>query len=472
LISLKKYPPLLNVVAQHAEEAASLRTIRSHLIQAPHVGLAQLHAEDQRLAAHLDGLKVAGQYGSQATLAALEDLGCGEVFTATVLALELWDVPVLNRLLEAVQTTEINEVADGVSVMGRSAAWRGLVSAFGWVDAQVLDGRTHGLLGSSEPFRQRLGLAVCGVHRVASHPDTMAAGFRASDVAGRAQAVRVAGQCGLVQYLPDCLQALDDSGEVSAKTHPPAHQQAQAQPTSAPDATANTPSASTTALHFEAARAAVLLGDRGKAVNVLYQLATTTNPHRSAALRLVVKLLNFEDARQALTQIGDSPAYTPFAIRHLLIQGVGQLGDASYVDWLLEQMDDPRSARVAAEAFSTITGLDLVAQNMTTPPPPDEEGSDDENPEDDNVVLEADSDLPWPQLDKLKAWWPSNRERFTLGTRYFSGAEPTLAHCQLVLAHKPQRLRMAAAEHCCLAATVSSGMVLFNTAAPAWRQVV
>jgi hypothetical protein len=54
--------PLTAVVQQHAEEAAMLRHVRSVLVRAPHIKLLQLRRLDERIAAHLDGLAVAGRW--------------------------------------------------------------------------------------------------------------------------------------------------------------------------------------------------------------------------------------------------------------------------------------------------------------------------------------------------------------------------------------------------------------------------
>jgi hypothetical protein len=56
-------PHVLPVVQQHAEETAFLRNVRSVLVAAPHVKLLHLRRLDDRLAAHLDGLAVAGEFG-------------------------------------------------------------------------------------------------------------------------------------------------------------------------------------------------------------------------------------------------------------------------------------------------------------------------------------------------------------------------------------------------------------------------
>lgn len=53
--------PIPHIIQQHAEEAAHLRHMRSNLVSAPHVKLRHLRRLDDRLAAHLDGLAVAGE---------------------------------------------------------------------------------------------------------------------------------------------------------------------------------------------------------------------------------------------------------------------------------------------------------------------------------------------------------------------------------------------------------------------------
>jgi hypothetical protein len=75
--------------------------------------------------------------------------------------------------------------------------------------------------------------------------------------------------------------------------------------------------------------------------------------------------------------------------------------------------------------------------------------------------------LPWPDPQKIAAWWHSNGSRFTPGTRYFTGGPPTWEHCLVVLKDGYQRQRIAAAQYLCL---LRPGTPLFNAAAPAWRQ--
>ena len=90
------------VVQQHAEESAHLRNMRSVLATAPHVKLSHLRRLDDRLAAHLDGLAVAGEFGSNLCEAALENPGIGEVFAAAVRAIEEKEERRLDKLFSLV----------------------------------------------------------------------------------------------------------------------------------------------------------------------------------------------------------------------------------------------------------------------------------------------------------------------------------------------------------------------------------
>ena len=127
--------------------------------------------------------------------------------------------------------------------------------------------------------------------------------------------------------------------------------------------------------------------------------------------------------------------------------------------------------RLAGEAFSRITGADLAWLDLEHKPP---EGASDsrfggpnEDPDDDNVALDEDESLPWPDPERVQGWWQANQERFPAGQRFFMGAAPSPAHALKVLREAGQRQRIAAAQWLSL---LAPGTKLFQTAAPAWRQ--
>jgi len=410
-------PPIPVVVMQHVEEAAHLRHVRSVLVRAPHVRLLQLGRLDERIAAHLDGIAVAGDCGSGLAQQALERPGTGEVFAAAIQAIEARDAPRLDKLLA------ISEALPGCRA--------GLLSAFGWVSSAQLQGITKVLLESASPWRREVGLAACAMHGV-NPGAVLADALRDVDASLRARGLLVAGRVGRVDLLGACLARLGDEDPHCA---------------------------------FEAARSALLLGDRTDSLTVLEALAVKTaapDQPNLTALRLVLKVIPPKRAQTLLARLAQDPA-----LIRTVIRGIAIAGDPHYVPWLIAQMENLKLARLAGEAFSFITGLDLAYLDLERKPPESVEFGPNDDPADENVAMDEDDSLPWPDPAKLTAWWQANGARFVVGTRYFMGTAPTLASCLEVLKTGFQRQRIAAAQYLSLFAP---GTPLFNTCAPARRQ--
>ena len=407
--------PIPVVVQQHAEDAAMLRNTRTFLVSAPHVKLHQLRRLDDRLAAHLDGLAVAGEYGSKLAAAALERPGRGEAFTATVRAIEDRDVLGLDKLLA---------IAEAVP-----ESLAGLISAFGWVTAASLRDITKSLLDSPSALRRQVGLAACEMHQADPGAAVVEAALKDEDAALRARALHFMAHFGQVENVSACMGAFADEDPRCA---------------------------------FEAARGAALLGNRGASVAALRAIALAPGPWRSGALAVLLKLQEPDEAHATLKTLAQDPA-----CMRLLIQGIGVAGDPHYVPWLIQQMQDLKLTRLAGESFSLITGLDLAYLDLERKPPEGVDFGPNDDPGDDNVAMDEDDSLPWPDVEKITAWWQANGQRFASGTRYFMGEPPTTALCLGVLNTGFQRQRRAAATYLCL---LKTGTPLFNTAAPAWRQ--
>ncbi len=401
---------------QHVEEAAHLRRVRSVLVRAPHVRLPHLGRLDERIAAQLDGVSVAGPYGAGLAMQALERPAVGEAFVATVGAIQDRDADRLDRLLAITEALP--------------AARAGLLSALGWVSPAALQGITKDLLESEASlWRRHAGLVACAMH--AANPGTpLAAALRAADAGLRSCALRVAGRCARADLVEACLAALIDSDPRCA---------------------------------FEAARSALLLGDRTESQATLEALSgEPTDPFSLAALRLVLKVTPTKRARTMLTTRAQDPVHT-----RALIQGIAIAGDPHFVPWLIAQMHDLKLTRLAGEAFAFITGLDLAYLDLDRKPPEGVELGPNDDPEDDNVAMDEDESLPWPDPEKIAAWWRAHGAGFVPGTPYFMGAVPTPATCLEVLKTGFQRQRIAAAEYLTL---LTPGTPLFNTAAPTPRQ--
>ena len=313
-----------------------------------------------------------------------------------------------------------------------------MVGAFGWVSGPKLKGIVQSFFHSEYAVRRILALAACAMHRVDPGPHLDEA-FTAADAALRARAFRVAGEVGRLDLL--------------------ALLQAAALRDSEPDEP-----------RFWAARSAVLLGDRSSSLAWLTTLAEGTGPFSDAAAELSLKALDLPAAHQHLRHCAaQTKADTPAAAqaRRRLIRRCGITGDPHLILWLIAQMTDLRLTRLAGEAFSMITGADLAWLDPDRKPPAGVDFGPNDDPEDDNVAMDEDDGLPWPDPDKVQAWWHSQQHRFPAGQRFFIGEPPSPAHALKVLRDGYQRQRIAAAQWACL---LTPGTKLFPTAAPAWRQ--
>ncbi len=408
-------PPIPVVVQQHAEESAILRNVRSVLVRAPHVKLLHLRRLDDRIAAHLDGLAVAGEFGTKLCLAALETPGVGEVFAVAVRAIEDKDTQGLARLLAIAQALPEGE--------------RGLISAFGWVSASLLQGTIKVLLSADDPFRRRIAIAACVMHQV-DPGSALAVAIADGDPSLRARGLRAAAECGRRDLLPASLKALadDDAG-----------------------------------CRFWAAAAAVLLGDRADAWRALAEQARVAKPNREPALRLLLMFADLPAGHALLQSLARDTAQN----MRLLLQGTGIVGDPQYVPWLIKQMELPELTRLAGESFSLITGLDLSYLDLDRPPPEGVDFGPNDNPEDENVAMDPDDSLPWPDVAKVYTWWQANQQHFQPGQRYFMGEPLNVDHCRSVLLEGYQRQRIVGALYL---SGLQPGTRLFPTSAPAWRQ--
>jgi uncharacterized protein (TIGR02270 family) len=402
------------VVAQHLEDSDVLYNSRRQIVRGSQLRLLNLKRLDDRLNAHLDGVAVSGAQGMKLLKESLASATTSTIFTAMISGIEDRNAELLEKLLVLAES-----IPDG-----RYAA----MSAFGWVSTTSLQGISKALLDSPNPFRREIGLASCAMHQV-NPGEVVLAALKDEDAALRARAVRVIAALGLIDHVPACVDAWTDEE---------------------PDCA------------YQAARAGVLLGSRGASVSALHRIALAAGRWRSRALGLLLKLQLPADAHATLEALAQDPA----SVR-ILIQGIGTAGDPHYVPWLIQQMQDLKLSRLAGESFSYITGLDLAYLDLERKPPEGVDFGPNDDPNDDNVAMDEDDGLPWPDVEKVSSWWQAHGQRFAPGTRYFMGEPPSTAHCLEVLKNGFQRQRMAAAVYLCL---LKPGTPLFNCAAPAWRQ--
>jgi len=149
------------------------------------------------------------------------------------------------------------------------------------------------------------------------------------------------------------------------------------------------------------------------------------------------------------------------------IDGLRVAGDPVRIPWIIEHMEVPELARVAGEAFTMITGVDIAYEDLEGEWPEGFEAGPTESPEDEDVELDPDEDLPWPDAQLIAEWWAKNKAAFRNGTRYLLGQPISPEHLQHVLRNGYQRQRAAAALELAL---LQPGQPLFEVRAPGFRQ--
>ena len=182
------------------------------------------------------------------------------------------------------------------------------------------------------------------------------------------------------------------------------------------------------------------MGAGGEALDVLADIAWNNQPRAVRALDLLLRRLDVPQANAWLREFAKLPGR-----QRDLIRATGVIGDPLYIPWLIERMAALETTRLAGEAFSMITGLDLAYRDLDRKPPQDFESGPNDDPADENVSLDDDEHLPWADAEKIGRWWAANRGRFNVGTAYFLGAPKPAADLLQALSDAYQRQRHAAA---------------------------
>jgi uncharacterized protein (TIGR02270 family) len=114
-----------------------------------------------------------------------------------------------------------------------------------------------------------------------------------------------------------------------------------------------------------------------------------------------------------------------------------------------------------------ITGADLSYLNLEGDPPVDFDAGPTDDPEDDNVEIDRDGHLPWPDPERIKKWWNEHSEEFCEGDRYLAGEKISIEGCSKVLSNGKQRQRYAAAREL---SVKNTSQPFFEVRAPGFRQ--
>ncbi|RWL17618.1 TIGR02270 family protein [Mesorhizobium sp.] len=376
-----------HIVEQHAEDAAFLWLQRDRAVDAPDQYLKNLSRLDDRLEAHIDGLRVSDEWGWQVAERAFDQYQePGETFVAAVLAFESLSE---NRIGYVLNLAEASP-----------DLFRATVSALGWVEPYRIQEWIRSLLGDPRPIRRLLGLAACSVRRI--DPAMRLSELLNDTPAVRARALRLAGEVGRVDLLSDIKAALNDPHETC---------------------------------RFWAAWSCVLLGDRHEALEILRRHASVDGIGWKG-VQLLLRAAEHQSAVQWLLSLcGDRSK------ERLIAAGSGILGDPIFVPWLTTRMRDPKLARLAGESFETITGMSIEREGMHIKSPADVD-FENASPADYFAREEA---LVWPDVRKIREWWRRNQTDFSQGRRYLQGKPLAAASLAEIFANGTLRQRRCAA---------------------------
>jgi uncharacterized protein (TIGR02270 family) len=389
------------IVDQHHEDAASLWLIRANAVGPSAFRLADLVRFDERVEAHIDGLRLAQMSGWSASPDELDKGGAGEFFVAGILAVESDDPGRLDQVIEQAYARAARTANE--TYHPAYDPWRGLVSALAWVGRAHAAGAIERLLDTPRPRTRWLGVAACGARRMVRQP-----GLEASLADGeplvRARAARAIGELGRTDLRAGLNALLADPTENC---------------------------------RFWAAWSAARLG-MTEGLRALAEFARPPGHQCDRALDLLLRCLSNERANAFLRPLARDPA-----CRRTVIRATGVIGDAVYVPWLIGQTNDPTVARAAGDALATITGADLA--DLSRGPPPDFQPGPNDKPDDENVAIDEDEGLAWPDPEKLGQWWRENKARFHTGTPYFLGIPKQSIDWLSTLSEAVQPQRRAAA---------------------------
>jgi len=403
-----------NVLSIHVEEAAFLFLLRDNATGQPHYSLRDLWALDGRVEAHLDGLRIAADEGWKLVVEELGWKEAGEFFVAALLAFESGKADRIEQVFAA--------------VAGAPEGPPGVASALGWLSIEQARPHITRLLSDADPVRRLIGLSASAIHR---HQPGAALGKALidPDLRLRARGLKAAGELGRTELIPALRQNLK---------------------------------AEDLACRFWSAWSLLLLSNDPLGISAMRTLAET--PSRFSERAAAMHARRAEPA--AVKEWYRKQPVKPPKVR-LALKAAAALGEIDAIPWLIGLMPQLPLSRLAGEAFTTIAGADLALLDLENKPPKDFQSGPTDNPADEDVSMDPDDNLPFPNPQKVAGWWSKNQSRFAPGTRYLLGKPMEIANLGEVLRIGRQRQRAAAAIELSMR---QPGTPLFETRMPGFRQ--
>jgi uncharacterized protein (TIGR02270 family) len=392
---LHKQPVFRDIFEQFSTDASFLWLLRSIAVEQPHNNADDMLAIEQRIDTQLNGLMSSIDTGWAVCEEGLSQQEADEVFTAMVIAMRSHDPKKIQQAVEV-----------GLSSV---ECHKGLISAMGWLPVDIVTPWIKRFLQGKDMGHKLLGLATCSIRR--QDP-----GEQLNQILKRetcknheqlyARALRLVGELRRQDCMPELQAAIGDERN---------------------------------SIRFWSNWSAVLLGQHSSLQQLKAFVLDLESPYQDLALQLCFRVLSVEQGRVWISALAKDENQT-----RSVIKATGILGDPHAVNWLISKMAEPKLAKLAGEAFSLITGVDLVKNSLTNErslihPMALSEGVDDD------IELDDDENLPYPDHKKVALLWRTHGQKFLVGRRYFIGQVASTSWLKSILNNGTQRQRHAAA---------------------------
>jgi len=402
-----------NVLCQHADAAAALAMDRFYALNSSDYKLADLKTLESRLEANIDGLYISDEEGWLHYEKHLANDDYGEIFVISVLAIKLKNNKHFDLAFELAEDDEalLNAIAD----------------AFIWLPYNEVASYLDLLYQTKKIEKQFVAITAYAGHSevVESH---LLDALNSTNIMLYRRAIFAVAELGNKKLLALIKPAMSHEDE---------------------------------SIRFAATWTLTRFGN----ADAMEKLKTfLSHPlYGERAIQFVVMQKDFDNTVALLREL-----YKDEKTKRLSIFGMGLLGNPKSISSLIKVMEDEDLARVAGEAFSFITGIDLDYENLDRDAPEGFESGPNDNPKDENVDMDPDEDLPWPNPELIQQWWRENQTSFDFNKKYILGKEISLQQLKNVLVHGTQKQRTFAA--LCIAVH-QQDQPIFNVYSPAKRQL-
>jgi uncharacterized protein (TIGR02270 family) len=358
---------LIDILEEHLEEADFLFQQRENALKERVYNLDGLAELEERLLAHLDGLVLAEKDGWKLLEPKLADGELGEIFAAAFVAFDSGDRAQMELVTKTFEQTE-GGILDGIR-----HAWRHI----SYVEIERI---VRPYLAAENATIQAAAVDVLSFRRLPFDRSQLSGLLNHKDLGVVVSAINAVGRLRVRDLKEYVERALDSA---------------------APQ------------VRGEAMRTGLLLGsDR-----VLTQCRKAVKDRSEMANEAMI-LVGLTGQAQDAPLLVDSLSDLALARNAVVVLGLH--GNLGAIDVLLRLTADPKHSRLAGEAVSRITGLNLEQEKLVTDQPA-KVSKGPANEEEEEFVEDPDEDLPCPDPEKLEAWWWKNVSRFDKKIRYRNG---------------------------------------------------